>query len=66
MKTILKRLFRVYGHIYNEHFHQVVQLHMEPHLNMSFKQFVYFVKEFDLVEKKELALQQDIIDKLTA
>lgn len=65
-KTILKRLFRVYAHIYYEHFHQVIQLQEEAHLNTSFKHFIYFVQEFDLVEKKELAPLQDLIDKLTS
>jgi MOB kinase activator 1 len=65
-KNILKRLFRVYAHIYYEHFHQVIKLQEEPHLNTSFKHFIYFVQEFDLVEKKELAPLQDLIDKLTA
>ena len=65
-KTILKRLFRVYAHIYYEHFNQVIQLQEEPHLNTSFKHFIYFVQEFDLVEKKELAPLQDLIDKLTS
>ena len=63
-KTILKRLFRVYAHIYFEHFNQVIQLQEEAHLNTSFKHFIYFVQEFDLVEKKELAPLQDLIDKL--
>jgi MOB kinase activator 1 len=65
-KTILKRLFRVYAHIYYEHFNQVIQLQEEPHLNTSFKHFIYFVQEFDLVEKKELAPLQELIDKLTS
>lgn len=65
-KTILKRLFRVYAHIYIEHFNQVIQLQEEAHLNTSFKHFIYFVQEFDLVEKKELAPLQELIDKLTS
>ena len=63
-KTILKRLFRVYAHIYYEHFNQVIQLQEEAHLNTSFKHFIYFVQEFDLVEKKELAPLQELIEKL--
>jgi MOB kinase activator 1 len=65
-KTILKRLFRVYAHIYHEHFQQVIQLQEEAHLNTSFKHFIYFIQEFDLVEKKELAPLQELIDKLTS
>ena len=43
-KTILKRLFRVYAHIYHQHFSQVVQLGEEAHLNTSFKHFIFFVQ----------------------
>ncbi len=43
-KTILKRLFRVYAHIYHQHFREVVSLGEEAHLNTSFKHFIYFVQ----------------------
>merc|ERR1712020_501129 len=65
-KTILKRLFRVYAHIYHQHFKEVVSLGEEAHLNTSFKHFIYFVQEFQLIEKKELAPLQELIDRLTA
>ena len=45
---------------------QVVSLNEEAHLNTSFKHFIYFVQEFDLIEKKELAPMQELIDRLTA
>lgn len=47
-KTILKRLFRVYAHIYHQHFDSVMQLQEEAHLNTSFKHFIFFVQ----VQKK--------------
>ena len=31
-KTILKRLFRIYAHIYHQHFREVVNLGEEAHL----------------------------------
>lgn len=65
-KTILKRLFRVYAHIYHQHFPEVVQLGEEAHLNTSFKHFIFFVQEFSLIERRELAPLQELIDKLTA
>lgn len=65
-KTILKRLFRVYAHIYHQHFKEVVQLSEEAHLNTSFKHFIFFVQEFNLIDRKELAPLQELIDKLTA
>ena len=44
---------------------QVVNLGEEPHVNTSLKHFVYFIKEFDLIESKELAPLQELINKLT-
>ena len=63
-KTILKRLFRVYAHIYHQHFTEVVQLGEEAHLNTSFKHFIFFVQEFNLIDKRELAPLNELIDKL--
>ncbi|KAA0186126.1 Mob as tumor suppressor [Fasciolopsis buskii] len=65
VKVILKRLFRVYAHIYHQHFSEVRDLQEEAHLNTSFKHFVFFVMEFDLVQKRELAPLQQLIDLLT-
>jgi len=64
-KNILKRLFRVYAHIYRAHFEEVARLGEEPHLNTSLKHFIMFIQEFDLIDKKELAPLQDYIDRLT-
>lgn len=63
-KTILKRLFRVYAHIYHQHFKHVVSLGEEAHLNTSFKHFIFFVQEFSLIDKRELAPLQELIDRL--
>jgi len=64
VKTIFKRLFRVYAHIYYSHFQNIVSLGEEAHLNTCFKHFYYFCSEFQLIDKKELAPLQDLIDNL--
>ena len=66
VKNIFKRLFRVYAHIYYSHFQKIVSLGEEAHLNTCFKHFYYFITEFQLVEKKEMAPLQELIDQLTA
>eukprot|EP01115_Flamella_aegyptia_P012436 TRINITY_DN6205_c0_g1_i1.p1 TRINITY_DN6205_c0_g1~~TRINITY_DN6205_c0_g1_i1.p1 ORF type:complete len:222 (+),score=43.00 TRINITY_DN6205_c0_g1_i1:27-692(+) len=66
VKHIFKRLFRVYAHIYHSHFSKITHLDQEPHLNTSFKHFIYFIQEFNLVDKKELAPLQELIDLLTS
>jgi len=65
VKNIFKRLFRVYAHIYYSHFQKIVTLGEEAHLNTCFKHFYYFIEEFSLVDKKEMAPLQDLIDNLT-
>jgi MOB kinase activator 1 len=64
-KTIFKRLFRVYAHIYHSHFKQISVLGEEAHLNTCFKHFIYFTMHFKLVEEKELAPLQELIDTFT-
>ena len=67
VKTIFKRMFRVYAHIYHSHFRVIVhELGEEAHLNTSFKHFMYFVQEFGLVDKKELAPLTELIESLLA
>lgn len=54
VKKIFQRLFRVYAHVYHSHFDEIVAMGAEAHLNTCFKHFIYFVYEFQLVEKEEL------------
>jgi len=65
IKNIFKRLFRVYAHIYYSHFHKIVGLGEEAHLNTCFKHFYYFITEFQLVGQKEMAPLADLIYSLT-
>lgn len=62
VKSILKRLFRVYAHIYHAHFEKVCQLEEERHLNTSFKHFTFFIHEFKLVDQKELVPLAELIE----
>ncbi|KAK3114160.1 Mitotic exit network component [Teratosphaeriaceae sp. CCFEE 6253] len=52
VKTIFKRLYRVYAHIYCHHYGVVRGLGLEAHLNTGFKHYVLFVEEFGLAEGK--------------
>lgn len=63
-RTILKRLFRVYAHVYHEHIEDVKRLKEEIHLNTSFKHFILFVREFKLVDAKELAPLEELIERI--
>lgn len=65
-KVILKRLFRVYAHMYHAHFNTIVKLKEEAHLNTSFKHFIFFVQEFNMIDKKELAPLAELIQQLSS
>ena len=63
IKTIFKRLFRIYAHIYHSHFQMILALGLEYHLNTCFKHFIFFIDEFELVEEKELAPLSELIQQ---
>jgi len=63
-RTILKRLFRVYAHMYHSHLQSFVALHVETHLHFCFKRFVLFVTAFGLVEQTELNALRKLIATL--
>ncbi|KFQ30382.1 MOB kinase activator 3A, partial [Merops nubicus] len=54
VKKILSRLFRVFVHVYIHHFDRISQMGSEAHVNTCYKHFYYFVKEFNLIDTKEL------------
>ena len=47
---IVRRLFRVYAHIYIDHIHHIrnPMLDEEAHLNTSFRHFILFAQEFQV------------------
>ncbi|KAJ9456564.1 MOB kinase activator-like 1-like protein C [Diplonema papillatum] len=52
--NIMRRLFRVYAHIYFSHFIHIRRLEEEAHLNTAFKHFCLFAMEFKVVEPQEM------------
>ncbi|KAE9351670.1 hypothetical protein PF008_g5817 [Phytophthora fragariae] len=63
-RNILKRLFRVYAHMYHNHLQHYAALHAESHLNLCFKRFVLFARQFQLIEQKELNALRKLIQTL--
>nr|CAD2159832.1 unnamed protein product [Meloidogyne enterolobii] len=60
----MKRLFRVYSHVYHQHFNLIEQLAAVAHLNTSFKHFILFANEFELIDKKQQEPLAELIEKL--
>lgn len=53
-KNILRQMFRIFAFIYYNQFEKIVHLSLEAHWNSFFAHFISFVKEFNLIERKEL------------
>lgn len=64
VKTIMKRLFRVYAHMYCHHFDEINELGLQVHLNTSLKHFVLFSKEFDILSRKDYGPLDELVDKM--
>lgn len=64
VKKIFSRLFRIYAHVFHHHQQDIIKMGFEAHWNTSFKHFITFVHEFDLIPQKELAPLQKLIDQV--
>lgn len=61
VSKIFQRYFRIYAHIFHHHRHHMTVVGGEPHLNTTFKHFMYFTHEFDLIPEAQLVPLKDII-----
>lgn len=59
-------MFRIFAFIYYNQFDKIVHLSLEAHFNSFFAHFVSFIKEFNLLDKKELEPLQPLIDEFEA
>lgn len=52
-RPILKRLFRVYAHIYCHHFNEILELNLQTVLNTSFRHVCLFSEEFHILKTND-------------
>eukprot|EP01097_Dermamoeba_algensis_P004193 TRINITY_DN2777_c0_g1_i1.p1 TRINITY_DN2777_c0_g1~~TRINITY_DN2777_c0_g1_i1.p1 ORF type:complete len:212 (-),score=39.82 TRINITY_DN2777_c0_g1_i1:80-715(-) len=64
VQKILKRMFRVYAHIYYKHLGDTAKLNAQGHLNTCFKHYYYFVNEFSLLSEKDMQPLSVVISTL--
>lgn len=62
VKKIFGQLFRLFVHIYHDHYDKVLCLNEEPHFNSLFAHFISFAREFNLLDKKEMQSLSELID----
>mmetsp|Transcript_14088 Transcript_14088/g.20827 ORF Transcript_14088/g.20827 Transcript_14088/m.20827 type:complete len:237 (+) Transcript_14088:45-755(+) len=66
VSTIFKRLFRVFAIVYCSHFETIEQLGAAKHLNTSFKHFIFFSLEFELLPRREMDPLDALVTPLIA
>lgn len=61
---ILRRLFRVYAHIYCHHFNEILELNLQTVLNTSFRHFCLFAQEFNLLRPSDFGPLLELVTEL--
>ncbi|CAM0142230.1 unnamed protein product [Umbelopsis sp. WA50703] len=61
IRTIYKRLFRIYAHMYHSHIHQIELLDERLVFDISCKHFIMFAKEFSLIDQNSMAPLSELI-----
>lgn len=64
VRQIYTRMFRIFAIVYTQHFSRLEQLGAAAHLNTSFKHYLFFVWEFDLIDARELDAVHEIVTEL--
>ncbi|ODQ79604.1 hypothetical protein BABINDRAFT_63325 [Babjeviella inositovora NRRL Y-12698] len=64
VKNMCRQMFRVFAHMYHNHFEKFVHLLLEAHWNSFFAHFISFVREFGLMDKREMEPLLPLIESL--
>jgi len=64
VREIFKRLFRLFAHLYYSHYESIKDKQRNKNLNSSFKHFIFFVLEFQLIDPDSLAPLQKFIEHI--
>ncbi|XBW35175.1 hypothetical protein QEN19_000738 [Hanseniaspora menglaensis] len=65
VKPMLKRLFRVYAHIYCHHFNEIYEMNLQVLLNTSFRHFCCFTKYFKLLTNDDYGPLLELVNELS-
>ncbi|KAK9373877.1 Mob1/phocein [Lipomyces chichibuensis] len=66
LQNIFKQLFRIFAHIYYNHFDAIVHMNLEAHWNSFFAHFISFSKEFELLDRRDTEPLRELIESFEA
>lgn len=64
IKKIFRTYFAILAHIYYHHYNELLKLGVNRGLNTLLLHLVYFIREFSLMDLKELSCLEDLVAKL--
>ena len=64
VEKIFSRLFRVYAHMFYSHQQHLEQLELTEQVNLTFRHFYIFCREFNLLSKKDIEPLKQIIEPI--
>lgn len=64
VKQIMNKAFRFYAHVYYHHMKQLKSANLDLSFNSSFRHFVFFVYEFNLIDKDQVEPLRDTIQTI--
>ena len=66
IKTITRRMFRIFAHIFHHHWTRAEELGILAHLNTTFRHVLFFAEEFELLAAKEFEPLKEVIEQIKA
>lgn len=66
LKNIYRQMFRIFAHIYHNHFDKILHLSLEAHWNSFFAHFISFGKSFNLLDRQDMSPLAPLIQLLEA
>lgn len=64
LKNIYRQMFRIFAHIYHNHFDKIIHLSLEAHWNSFFAHFISFGKTFNLLDRQDMSPLAALISNL--
>jgi MOB kinase activator 1 len=64
IEKIFRRFFRVYAHIYHQHYKKIEEMEAVEHLNHVFKKFAIFCKMNKILPENELEPLKDLVNMM--
>ncbi|EAY06083.1 Mob1/phocein family protein [Trichomonas vaginalis G3] len=64
VSKVFRRLFRIYAHLYHHHLDDIQKCQIQEQVNRSFRYFIFFAQEFELIPQEQLAPLESIIQQL--